>query len=243
MRSAASSAAGSRCPAREGDEQPRRSRRGRAGVPAPPALTARSFPASGPTVGGGCGCPTRAGPRSGRAPGTSRDSDLLDTAPLTGSRARCRSCRGRFAVARRPTRSRHPTPPRGSGRRGSGQPAQRGERDALVLGQARARAGTQSTSISAPSRWAERQARRTSRCELRLRLDQDEDPLDDRLRRRGSSTRGAAPGLDVLGHLAQGQLAQRAQVLGGEEVRERRLDPAPAGRPCRPAGAPAAPAA
>ncbi len=35
-----------------------------------------------------------------------------------------------------------------------------------------------------------------------------------------------APGLDVLGQLAQGELAQRAQVLGAEEVRKRRLDPA-----------------
>ena len=95
------------------------------------------------------------------------------------------------------------------------------------------RLATQSRSRSAPSRWADRQARRTSRCELRPRSHQREQALADRLRTppRAPAPRGCraarrhdALGLHLLGDLAQGDLAQRRQVLDLEEVVERRLD-------------------
>ena len=69
-----------------------------------------------------------------------------------------------------------------------------------------------------------------------LRADQREQPLADRLRRLGgdpllarvpsgsTSLQGEPLGLDLLGDLAQADLAQRRQVLDPEEVVERGLD-------------------
>ena len=113
---------------------------------------------------------------------------------------------------------------------------------------------TQSRSRSVPSRCAERQARRTRRCELGLRPDQRQQPLADRLRRgvveQPVSSRGAersrrrqALGLDLLGDLAQRDLAQRREVLDPEEVVERRLDALAGVDLARRAGARSAPRA
>ena len=89
----------------------------------------------------------------------------------------------------------------------------------------------------------------------RLRRDEGEQPLADGLRR-GASTQpvlarrrhaGALAheplGLDLLGDLAQRDLAQRREVLHLEEAVERGRHPRPADRPCRPAGARSAPRA
>ena len=93
---------------------------------------------------------------------------------------------------------------------------------------------THSRSRSAPSRWAERQARRTRRCAPGVRLDQRQQPLADRLRRfggdrllaRADAAGGGEPSLaNLLGDLAQRDLAQRRQVLDLEEVVQRRVDP------------------
>ena len=119
----------------------------------------------------------------------------------------------------------------------------------------RARAGcTHRMSSSAPSRCAERQARRTTRCDVGRRLDEREQPLADRLRRgaleQPRRRRARAPavaheplGLDLLGDLAQRDLAQRGEVLDLEEVVQRRLDALGRDRPCRRAGARSAPRA
>ena len=79
---------------------------------------------------------------------------------------------------------------------------------------------TQSTSSSAPSRLAEREARRSSRCERAWGV------TSARMRSASGGGRrvlehGRLPALlDVLGHLAQRQLAQRGEVLEAEEVRQ-----------------------
>ena len=87
-----------------------------------------------------------------------------------------------------------------------------------------------------PSRWAERQARRTRRCELgwgRTRASSRsptafgasaDDPLLARVPSGSTWLQDEALGLDVLGDLAQADLAQRGQVLDPEEVVERGLD-------------------
>ena len=58
---------------------------------------------------------------------------------------------------------------------------------------------------------------------LRLRLDQGEDPLGDGLPAEWLEGRRVPPRLDVLGDLAQHELAQRGQVLLPEEVVQRDL--------------------
>ena len=100
---------------------------------------------------------------------------------------------------------------------------------------------TTSTSSSAPSRWDERQARRTTRSRARRARPA-----------RAAARRSPAPGggseqpllaqaerlahqplrLDVLGHLAQRDLAQRLQVLDPEEAVERRRHALAPRRPC-----------
>ena len=81
-----------------------------------------------------------------------------------------------------------------------------------------------------------RGAPRASHDPLRVRpgCDQRQQPLADRLRRNrldqalAAAARGGLRrdplGLDLLGDLAQRDLAQRRQVLDLEEVAERRLD-------------------
>ena len=141
----------------------------------------------------------------------------------------CRAARRR----RRSPRRRRRTPPRASSRRaprraGAAPPASApGPRRAAGPG-----VRTHSRSSSAPRRWAERQARRTSRWAPRRGLDQREQALADGLRRvggeallaRADELGGQALGADLLGDLAQRDLAQRGEVLDPEEVVERRLD-------------------
>ena len=67
---------------------------------------------------------------------------------------------------------------------------------------------------------------------LGLRLDERQHPLGDGLPGERLEGRGAAPVLGVFGHLPQRELAQRAQVLEPEEVRQRSVDLPSAGRPC-----------
>ena len=61
----------------------------------------------------------------------------------------------------------------------------------------------------------------------RLRLDEGEDPLGHRLLAERIELGNAAAGLDVLGDLAQRELAQRGEVVLAEEVEQRLLGPAP----------------
>ena len=87
-------------------------------------------------------------------------------------------------------------------------------------------------SRSACSRWAERQARRTTRSELGTELGEREQSLLERLGSRAEQPLLAqrervadeALRLDLLGHLPQGHLAERLEVLDAEEVLQRGLD-------------------
>src|SRR5262249_14112476 len=58
---------------------------------------------------------------------------------------------------------------------------------------------------------------------LRLRLDEGEHALLDRLLAERSQLVDVPARLDILGHLAKRKLAQRGEVLVAEEVLERRL--------------------
>src|SRR5262249_59168845 len=59
---------------------------------------------------------------------------------------------------------------------------------------------------------------------LRLRLDEDQHTLVDGLLAQRVEDRRSALRLDVLGHLTQCQLAEGAEVVAPEEVRQRSLD-------------------
>ena len=104
----------------------------------------------------------------------------------------------------------------------------------LLVAEVARRAATQSTSSGAPSRCAERQARRTMRwASGRGRTSASRrSPTAGRRRLAGDAAPAAAAldardalRPDLLGDLAQRDLAQRDEVLDREEVVERRLDP------------------
>ena len=128
--------------------------------------------------------------------------------------------------------------------------AQRAERALAARREQLAGRPTHSRSSSAPSRCAERHARRTSA----LRAAGRARPAPAAARRPPAGASAAiglssradrlgrqALGSDLLGDLAQRDLAQRGEVLDPEEVVERRVDPLGAGRPCRRAAARSAP--
>ena len=94
-----------------------------------------------------------------------------------------------------------------------GEPPQRGELRRLSSVGSRPGVRTQSASMSAPSRCAERQARRRMRCDFGCGSTSASMRSPTACRLSGSSTVGCAPRLDVLGDLAQRELAQRREVL------------------------------
>ena len=99
------------------------------------------------------------------------------------------------------------------------EPAQRRERDRLLLARAAAPGRrTQSASISEPSRCAERNARRRIRCERGSGVTSTRIRSATACWLSGSSTAVVPPRLDVLGELAQDELAQRREVVEPEEV-------------------------
>ena len=104
------------------------------------------------------------------------------------------------------------------------QPPQRSERDLLRLGQLLP--GTphpDGVDLRAePLPGAERAAQDALRA--RLRRDEHEDPLGDRLLAQRIEHRGRPPRLDVLGELTENELAEGGQILEPEEVLERRVD-------------------
>ena len=111
---------------------------------------------------------------------------------------------------------------------------------------------TISTSSSAPRRCADRHARRTIRCEdgCGVTSASSRSPtacgaarVHQAVLARRDDVDLQALGLDVLGHLAQRDLAQRLEVLDAEEPVQRGRHARGAGRPCRPAGARSARAA
>ena len=106
----------------------------------------------------------------------------------------------------------------------AGEAPQRSERDLLRLGQLLpGPPHPDGVDLRAePLPGAERPAQDALRA--RLRRDEHEDPLGHRLLAQRVEHRGRPPRLDVLGELAQDELAERGQVLEPEEVLERRVD-------------------
>ena len=105
------------------------------------------------------------------------------------------------------------------------QPPQRSELYLLLLRARARRAAPRCASMSAPRRCAERHARRMIRCDFgwgstRASTRSPHGLLAERLED-GRPT----PRLDVLGHLAQRDFAQRGEVLVPEEILERDLGP------------------
>ena len=147
--------------------------------------------------------------------------DLLDER-RRGRRPRARgsACRGCSRAGAAP-RARRPPP------RDSSSPGRR----------------THSASTSEPSRAPERNARRSTRCERGSGVTSTRIRSATACWLSGSSTVSVPSRLDVLGQLAQHQLAQRREVVEAEEVLQRRLDPVGRGRPSRRAAAAAAPRA
>ena len=97
-----------------------------------------------------------------------------------------------------------------------GQAAQRSQGDALVLGQARARAvRPQRVDVGGAQPLSRAPGPAHQPLGRRPWLDQDQDTVANEPRASGvADQRRRLPGLDILGHLAQGQLAQRRQPLG-----------------------------
>ena len=58
-----------------------------------------------------------------------------------------------------------------------------------------------------------------------LRGDEHQDPIGERSLAFGIEDGRMTTRFDVLGHLSQGELAQRGQLVVAEEVRERRVHP------------------
>ena len=124
------------------------------------------------------------------------------------------------------------------------EPPQRRELHLLVRASARGRASAPRARRAArPSRSAERHARRRIRCERGSGVDQREHALRDGLRAQRVEHDRLSARSDVLGDLAQRELAQRREAVGPEEVVEGDSARGRASRPCRPAAAPAAPRA
>ena len=150
----------------------------------------------------------------------SRRRDSSGVPRMTYVEPRSRATRRTVSTRSSPSISRKWTP------RIDGEPPQRGELYLLLLRQARARPGrTQIASMSAPRRCAERHARRMIRCDFGCGSTSASTRSRDRLLAERLEDGRPTPRLDVLGHLAQRDLAQRGEVLVPEEVLERDLGP------------------
>ena len=149
--------------------------------------------------------------RAGSAAAAARRAAPRAAAGRAGCRSsRARGRRGRGPRARRPSSTSRCAPSIAVRRRSDSSRAR-----CSALGAWRA---TTSTSSSPLRRWAERQARRTTRSSR----SSSETKASSRSAIGCSSTRAV---LDRLGQLAQRDLAQRAQVLDAEEAVERGRDP------------------
>ena len=102
------------------------------------------------------------------------------------------------------------------------EPPERGQLGRLLRrGLATRRGGPRAASISAPSRWAERQARRRIRCDFGCGSTSASTRSATACWLSGSRDGGLPPRFDVFGDFSQGELAQRAEVLEPEEVDQR----------------------
>ena len=125
----------------------------------------------------------------------------------------------------------------------AGEPPERRELRCLLGAWARARAcGPRRRPSSAPSRWAERQARRMIRCDFACGSTRARMRSATACWLSGSSVRATRRASTSSATSSQGELAQRGEVVAAEEVVERdlgtllRIDLAGARRSCSSSG-------